>query len=235
MKLLNRSIIVLFTLLIAGCPAPELSVSPSGDFSSAGPKGGPFAPSEAEYWVSADGGFGQAEWQASQEGDWCMVEPTGGSLSSGDRQKVIVSLAADSLDAGIHADVVTFVNQSNEQDPITRAVDLTVTAEHLLADLVAGWLRDLVPAEVAHHSTALAAEFKHTADELIGSSLVEPQEIIDHTTSVNRAVAGQDREKWLPFFLELRKTLNAFKDAGLLVTLDDHKKYWREIADGLER
>ena len=233
MNCVKWSIVFLLAALLAGCPAPELSVSPSGDFITGGPVGGPFVPSEAEYWISAGNGFGEAEWTASKESDWCVVEPNAGSLSSGERQKVIVSLAADSLNAGLYGDVVTFA--ATDQDPITRGVDLTVTAEHLLADLVAGWLRDLVPPEVAHHATALAAEFKHTADELIGTTLTEPQEIIDHTVTVNRAIAGEDRGKWLPFFSELRTTLNAFKDAGLLATLDDHKKYWREIADGLER
>lgn len=58
-------------------------------------------------------------------------------------------------------------------------------------------------------------------------------ELVSATLACNRAVAGDDRAAWVPFFEALDTKLTELAEGGKLTTLAQHKTAWNEIAAGI--
>jgi hypothetical protein len=85
-------------------------------------------------------------WTAEKAVNWVSLSATGGILDAGDSATVTVSINgyAGSLPAGVHSDLVSFVNSSTGQGTTNRSVLLSVW-QNLYLDLIrssdpAGWL-----------------------------------------------------------------------------------------------
>ncbi len=107
----------------------ELSVSPSGDFSSSGVEGGPFSPVSKTY-ILQNVGSGSIEWTASNSGVWVSLSDSGGTLEGGSSTTVVVSVNenANALTEGTYSDTVLFINTTNGNGTTTRAVSLGVAS-----------------------------------------------------------------------------------------------------------
>lgn len=118
---------LLMIVLVVGCPAPELFVTPSTGLDSQGPEGGPFAPDEQVYKLSR-GGSGEVRWVASPGEGWVTVTPDAGTLVSDDAMPVTVSIneSAALLKEGWYTAEVRFVNETLDGKETTRPVRLVV-------------------------------------------------------------------------------------------------------------
>lgn len=92
----------------------------------------------------------------------------------------------------------------------------------------AQWL-DLVDPEARDLRDDLASAFRATANRIDAGELKTPAQIIEASAEANRQAVGDQRNAWLPWFEQLRDTLNA----GDLSTPAEHAQAFRELADGL--
>lgn len=97
----------------------------------------------------------------------------------------------------------------------------------------AQWL-DLVDPEARDLRDELASAFRATANRIDAGELKTPAQIIEASAEANRQAVGDRRNAWLPWFEQLRDTLNALAESGDLSTPAEHAKAFRELADGLD-
>ena len=112
------------------CPALQvgLSVSPTAGFTSEGQVGGPFLPASKNYTVQ-NLGPGAISYSVTNAQPWITLTGASGTLPNvGDTAIVTVSInsQANTLNSGLHADTVNFVNTTNHQGDTNRAVELSV-------------------------------------------------------------------------------------------------------------
>ncbi len=128
-----------------------LEVTPAEGFSSSGPIGGPFSPSEKMYTLK-NTGHAPIEWSASASEWWVQVEKhdimTGfqqvsslvgnaatiaarGNLDPGDSVNITVSLSPGDVSIGAHTASVDFFNLTNGDGNTSREVSLTVKAQNI--------------------------------------------------------------------------------------------------------
>jgi len=112
-------------LTISAIPG-VLEITPLEDFEPSGEMGGPFTPSSKEYQLTNKGGS-SIYWGATKTADWLNLDSDFGHLDPCEATLVTVSLTADanSLEAGIYTDTLTFTDLTNTQEQ-TRGVILTI-------------------------------------------------------------------------------------------------------------
>ena len=104
-----------------------LEVGPAGNLVSSGTYGGLFSPDSLEYTLT-NGGVTPIDWTAVKTQGWVTLSSQSGSLAPGASTTVTVSINenANALNAGNHADTVSFFNLTNESGDTTRDVLLEV-------------------------------------------------------------------------------------------------------------
>jgi len=109
-----------------GAISGSLLVSPIEDFNSSGIRGGPFSPSSKKYMLLNPGNT-SVDWSVTKTKDWVNISKTGGTLSAGGSDSVIVSIdsSANSLSPGTYTDTLKFIDITNN-DTITVVVRLSV-------------------------------------------------------------------------------------------------------------
>jgi len=109
-----------------GAISGSLLVSPIEDFNSSGIRGGPFSPSSKKYMLLNPGNT-SVDWSVTKTKDWVNISKTGGTLSAGGSDSVIVSIdsSANSLSPGTYTDTLKFIYITNN-DTITVVVRLSV-------------------------------------------------------------------------------------------------------------
>ncbi len=119
-----------YALIIRGFdtgPADDLDILPGGGFVTAGPQGGPFAPSQIVY-VLTNSGASSLNWAAAKGAGltWLDLSKTNGTLNAGasDTVTLTVNASADSLSSGAHGGDVVFTNHTSGVAQ-TRAASLT--------------------------------------------------------------------------------------------------------------
>ncbi len=114
---------------VTGPPIPTLAISPADGLTSAGSRGGPFAPTGKDFTLS-NPGVGTVAWTASKTAPWLNLSATGGTLAAGASTIVTASLnaAANALASGNFADTITFTNTTNGGGNATRPVALAIAA-----------------------------------------------------------------------------------------------------------
>lgn len=88
--------------------------------------------------------------------------------------------------------------------------------------------------EDAETAAALASAFNATASQIAAGALDDPHEIVAEQTRRNREAVGDAREAWLTFFTWLEDELQQRADDGEMVTPEEHRQIWLQIAEGLE-
>lgn len=79
-------------------------------------------------------------------------------------------------------------------------------------------------------SVSLAAAYRAIAAQ----SHKDVQSMVSAQKEMNRALLGSNISKWVNWFTALAKSLGSLQKAGKLITLEQNKAAWREIATGLE-
>lgn len=137
-----------FSLILSGHAAAEdFSVLPADDFVSAGEVGGPFSPDYRLYDLQNNSGS-DISWTCTKSADWLDLSSSGGLLSAGEFDSVIVSLNAnaDALPVGIHTDTLVFHNIAGGAAVLRDVVlEITDAAEVFLSfpmDSDPGWSTD---------------------------------------------------------------------------------------------
>jgi len=100
-----------------------------------------------------------------------------------------------------------------------------------LAEWIPYWLYPLqLPKEEA---LKLAESFEDVAARI--TALSTPKGIIEATQEANRASLGDSLPAWVPLMKKIQAALANQAKAGTLVTPEQHKIIWLEIAKGLRR
>ena len=111
------------------CPALQtgLSVSPTTNFDSEGPVGGPFTPASTAYTLQ-NLGTSSFNYAVSANQTWVSVSNPSGSLAGGASTSCTVSLNANAnaLTAGTYTSTVSFTNTTTGEGNTTRTVTLVV-------------------------------------------------------------------------------------------------------------
>ncbi len=113
-----------FTILSGG---PPTIIVTTGDFSSAGPRGGPFDPQSAT-WTITNQSTTPVTWSADHSAAWLSLSPASGTLASGANVEVTATFTADAqtLAPGTHTDEIVFFNQTNGLGSALRNATLAV-------------------------------------------------------------------------------------------------------------
>jgi hypothetical protein len=101
------------------------------------------------------------------------------------------------------------------------------SAEHI----VARWLKKVKyddPFAKAKMVAKLSATFGSLALDNI-----PPTEMLQKAAAANRAVLGDDLEKWEDFLIALGHYLDQKSEAGQLTTTEEYQAVWQEISDAL--
>jgi len=116
------------SLTVSGA-VPQLSVTPTAAFLSAGTAGGPFSPAAFAYTLENKGTL-SLNWTAAKTQPWLNLSSAAGTLAGGATATVTVSFAAaaNALAAGLYGDTVTFSNTTNGSGNTLRSVSLDVGA-----------------------------------------------------------------------------------------------------------
>jgi len=106
-----------------------LSVTPGDGLVAAGPEGGPFSPDRKTYTVG-NPGTASIDWSVSTASDWLDLSRTGGTLSPGGSDTVVVSVnaQANSMPVGGYGASIQFVNVTSGSGDTTRAVSLWINS-----------------------------------------------------------------------------------------------------------
>lgn len=117
-----------------------LQIDPADGFTSAGPEGGPFAPSQKTYLLT-NTGTSSLYWGVVQSAAWIDCSPEWGLLEAGSSVEVTISInsSAESLAVGDYQDTVVFTDLANGLD-YTRTVTLNVNSN--VSGPVAWWKLD---------------------------------------------------------------------------------------------
>ncbi len=113
--------------------ASDMAVSPSADFYSQGPNGGPFTPASKTYTI-----LNQLDvpmvWSASETADWIDLDNTGGMLNPGESIEVTVWVndLPNNYANGYYENLVEFINHTTHDGDTTRIVGLTVGEPELM-------------------------------------------------------------------------------------------------------
>ena len=104
-----------------------IRVSPSDEFTSEGPNGGPFTPASQVYTVENVGDY-SVDYSVTKTADWLDLSDTGGTIAPGASLQVTVSINANAnaLDDGSYDDVVQFINTTDGLGSTSRDVTLNV-------------------------------------------------------------------------------------------------------------
>jgi len=127
----------------------SLSVTPGDGLAAAGPEGGPFSPDRKIYTVG-NPGIAPIDWSVSTASDWLDLSRTGGTLTPGGSDTVVVSVnaQADSMPAGGHGATVEFVNLTSGNGDTTRAVSLWISSGSVQAMAAANRTSGVAPLAV---------------------------------------------------------------------------------------
>jgi hypothetical protein len=79
--------------------------------------------------------------------------------------------------------------------------------------------------------TRLAASFEKLATRY--NDLPEQGDWVKATAEANRVVLGDRIDAWAPILEKIGKELLKKAQAGELMTPEDHKRVWMEVAEGL--
>ncbi len=104
-----------------------LTVSPTSNFESSGPVGGPFTPASTNYTLENLNAT-PLDYTVSATAPWVSLSTAGGTLPGNGTAVVTVSINANanSLIAGTYTATVTFANTTDHVGDTTRTVNLTV-------------------------------------------------------------------------------------------------------------
>jgi hypothetical protein len=108
-------------------PPTGLRVTPASGLSSAGPQGGPFAPSSAVYTLQNLNAT-PLGYSVTRNQPWVSLSGTTGTLAGGASTTITVSInaAANALGNGGYSDTVGFTNTTDHDGDTTRGVALQV-------------------------------------------------------------------------------------------------------------
>jgi hypothetical protein len=109
-----------------------LSVTPTSNFESSGPVGGPFTPASTGYTLENLNAT-PLNYTVSATAPWLTLSPAGGTLPGNGTVTVTLSInaSANSLVAGTYTDTVTFTNTTDHVGDTTRTVSLIVGGRSL--------------------------------------------------------------------------------------------------------
>ena len=79
----------------------------------------------------------------------------------------------------------------------------------------------------------LADSFEAISAQIAAGVLQKADEIIAATADANRKALGDSLPAWLPVLRELQAVMKEKAEQGELLTPDQHRVLWKEIADGL--
>lgn len=79
----------------------------------------------------------------------------------------------------------------------------------------------------------LAGSFEAISAQIAAGTLQKASEIIKATANANRKALDDSLSDWLPVLRELQAVMKEKAEQGELLTPDQHKVLWREIAKGL--
>ncbi len=115
--------------------AVGLRVLPGDGLASAGPLGGPFTPDSLVYTLT-NPGTADLVWRASHGAGWATVSPDNGIIPVAGAVSVTVALNAfaELLPAGVWADTVSFVNETDHLGDQQRSVSIQVGSPTLVYD-----------------------------------------------------------------------------------------------------
>ena len=124
--------------------AEPLATTPTVGMNSAGPEGGPFAPSEITYTLTNTDDSASINWTASASESWLTLSSLGGTITTGNSVDldVTVNAGANALTKGQYSAIVTITDTTNTI-AITRTVNLNVLFYQNLfdSDLDPGWTK----------------------------------------------------------------------------------------------
>jgi PKD repeat protein len=105
----------------------DMIVTPGGDWSPAGPTGGPFTPSSQVYRIE-NTSASTLSWRVDSTAPWLSVEPSSGTLLVGGTASVTVQTtgAAVTMPSGTYQDDLTFVNVITGSTSARRTATLRV-------------------------------------------------------------------------------------------------------------
>ena len=106
---------------------PTWAVLPESGVLASGQTGGPFRPS-AEVYSITNTGASPLPWSAFSEHDWLSLSPATGLLAPGTSTEVTVQVNenANRLGIGTNGTVITFVNDLNSWENMTRTWEVAV-------------------------------------------------------------------------------------------------------------
>jgi FG-GAP-like repeat/Viral BACON domain len=112
--------------LTVNVPVPTLVVTPAGNVTAGGPKGGPFSPSSFQYQLSMT--TGSANFSISGLPSWLTASATSGTATtSATTITLTVNASAITLVPGVYGPAtITFTNTTNGQGNTARTAILTV-------------------------------------------------------------------------------------------------------------
>lgn len=79
----------------------------------------------------------------------------------------------------------------------------------------------------------LAGSFEAVSAQIAAGVLQKASEIITATADANRKALGDSLPEWMPVLRELQAAMKRKAELGELLTPDQHRVLWKEIADGL--
>ncbi len=82
-------------------------------------------------------------------------------------------------------------------------------------------------------AAALARGFDAVAVQIEAGTLITADDVQNATRTATNSALGSSKVQWTPFLNNLQAYLKKEKLRGTLVTVEDHVKIWREIANGL--
>jgi len=103
----------------------------------------------------------------------------------------------------------------------------------VLASKILSWADAVNSVSKKQEAAKLGASFNSVADQIVPGQLTTPEEIITKTAESNRAALGTSLAAWVPCLTSLQAEMKSRADAGTLVTAEQHKAMWKEIASAL--
>ncbi len=127
-----------------------ISVEPTTDFTTCGPIGGPFAPSEVVYRIT-NNGSSSVQWMAQSSSSWVNLSITSGTLGPGQSCDVTVSIdpSAQSLPPGHYAASVAFTNLTNGNGNTTRSITMDIFTPYHIKSARFAWMDPSTHIELA--------------------------------------------------------------------------------------
>jgi len=145
-----------------------------------------------------------------------------GKAELGTARKTIV--VGDDIDPDPEPDPDPDPGPDPEPDPLP-------DGKYGLAPLAVKWCEELPDANEAGD---LANAFRAVSSQVAAGAVKTVDNFKTLSTQVNRDAIGDQREKWLPWFMRLNDEMTRIEKGGGLNTVKDCAVAWDEVATGLE-